>query len=236
VALLAGARCVACHEPLATPTRGPVCAACWDAVPWYDGALCPGCGTPRDAASVACACVERPRHVSALAAAARYDGPMRALIQAFKYAGHQSLGAALAARLADHPHLHLTDVDVVVPVPLHPWRRLMRGFNQAERLARHLGRPTVQALMRAHWTPPQATLHADARRGNVRDAFTLAPRLTARGRTGLRATLAGARVLLVDDVVTTGGTLSTCARVLREAGARDVRAATAARTERTRLR
>jgi ComF family protein len=161
---------------------------------------------------------------------------MRAIIQAFKYAGHQSLGAALAARLADHPHLHLDDVDLVVPVPLHPWRRLTRGFNQAERLARHLGRPVLHALVRTQWTPPQATLHADARRGNVRDAFTLAPRLTASGRLRVRANLTGARVLLIDDVVTTGGTLSTCARVLHEAGALEVRAATAARTERTRLR
>lgn len=157
---------------------------------------------------------------------------MRAIIQAFKYAGHQSLGAVLASRILDHPHLHLDDIDLVVPVPLHPWRRLTRGFNQAERLARHFGRPMVHALARAHWTPPQATLHAEARRGNVRDAFTLAPRLTTRGRNALHVALAGARVLLIDDVVTTGGTLSTCARVLREAGAREVRAATAARTER----
>lgn len=230
--MLSGARCVACHEPLTTPTRGPVCAACWDAVPWYDGDLCPGCGTPRLAVSVACNCNGRPRHVASLAAAARYDGPMRAIVQAFKYAGHQSLGASLASRIADHPHLHLDDVDLVVPVPLHPWRRLMRGFNQAERLARHLRRPLLHALVRAQWTPPQASLHADARRDNVRDAFTVAPRITARGRACLSGALAGARVLLIDDVVTTGGTLSTCARVLREAGAREVRAATAARTER----
>lgn len=156
---------------------------------------------------------------------------MRAIIQAFKYAGHQSLGAALAGRMIDHPYLRLDDVDFVVPVPLHPWRRVSRGFNQAERLARHLGRPVLHALSRPHWTPPQAGLRAGARHDNIRDAFTLAPRLTTRGRRGLRATIAGARLLLVDDVVTTGGTLSACARVLREAGARDVRATTAARTE-----
>lgn len=157
---------------------------------------------------------------------------MRAIVQAFKYAGHQSIGATLAAHLSLHPHLHLDEIDFVVPVPLHPWRRVSRGFNQAERLARHLDRPLLHALVRLHWTTSQAALRAGARRSNVQDAFALAPQLTARARQARHLALAGARLLLVDDVVTTGGTLSTCARVLREAGARDVRAATAARTER----
>ena len=182
-------------------------------------------------AGASCRCDDRPRHVASLAAAARYDGPMRAIIQAFKYAGHQSLGASLAARLADHPHLHLDEIDLIVPVPLHPWRRVARGFNQAERLARYLGPRVMHALARTQLTPAQATLTARARLDNLRDAFALAPRLTAHGRRQLRATLRGSRILLIDDVVTTGGTLSACARVLRDAGARHVRAATAARAE-----
>ncbi len=156
---------------------------------------------------------------------------MRAIVQAFKYAGHQSIGRRLASHILEHPHLHIGDIDVVVPVPLHPWRRVRRGYNQAERIASHLGPPVLHALARLHWTRMQAGLTAGERRRNLRGALTLAPRLTSRGRRQLRQTLHGARVLLVDDVVTTGGTLSACARVLREAGARDVRAATAARTE-----
>jgi ComF family protein len=170
--------------------------------------------------------------VSALVAAARYDGPMPAIIQAFKYDGHQTIAAPLALRLAAQPHLDLDHADIVVPVPLHPWRRLVRGFNQAERLARHLGPPVVQALARTHWTAAQASLHADARRRNVRHAFALASPCTSGRRGALRERLSGARVLLVDDVVTTGGTLSACAQVLREAGASDVRAVAVARTER----
>jgi ComF family protein len=157
---------------------------------------------------------------------------MRAIIQAFKYRGHQTLAVPLAARLADHPHLRLEAVDLIVPVPLHPWRRLTRGFNQAERIARHLGLPVAHVLVRRQWTTSQAGLDAEARSRNVRGAFTIAPRATGTGRRSLRGRLAKARVLLVDDVVTTGATLSACARVLREAGCREVRAATIARTPR----
>ena len=155
---------------------------------------------------------------------------MRAIVHAFKYDGHQTLAAPLAERLMDHPHLRLETIDLVIPVPLHPWRRFARGFNQAERIARHLGLPVVHALARRRWTPSQAGLRADTRTRNVRDAFTVAARLTTPRRRDLRHALAKARVLLVDDVVTTGATLSACARVLREAGVREVRAATIART------
>jgi ComF family protein len=111
-----------------------------------------------------------------------------------------------------------------VPVPLHPWRRLRRGFNQAADLAAQLDVPVVHALRRVRWTAPQAGLTAAARRRNVRTAFALAaPWLRP------AAPLEQRVVLLVDDVRTTGATLDACARVLRAAGAREVRALTAAR-------
>lgn len=155
---------------------------------------------------------------------------MPAIVQAFKYGGHQSLAEPLAARLAAHPHLHLESVDVVVPVPLHPWRRLGRGFNQAERIASRLGPPVLHALARRRHTRSQTGLAAPQRLLNVEAAFRLATPLRPGQRRDRRARLRDARVLLVDDVLTTGGTLSTCARVLREAGARDVCAAVLART------
>jgi predicted amidophosphoribosyltransferase len=95
---------------------------------------------------------------------------MRAIVQAFKYGGHQTLGPRLAAHLATHPHLHLDSVDIVVPVPLHPWRRLTRGFNQAERVARALGAPVAHPLARLRWRPAQAGLPAEARRAIVHGA------------------------------------------------------------------
>jgi ComF family protein len=114
----------------------------------------------------------------------------------------------------------LDGADLVVPVPLHPSRRRARGFNQADDLARHLGLPVVSVLRRVRATVAQADLPAARRHGNVRNAFALG------ARAGL---LHGARVVLVDDVSTTGATLNACAGVLKAGGAAEVRALTAAR-------
>lgn len=108
----------------------------------------------------------------------------------------------------------------VVPVPLHRSRRRHRGFNQAADLARRLQLPVVHALKRVRPTPTQTGLPAAQRHRNVRGAFALARGMDA---------LAGSIVVLVDDVSTTGATLEACARVLKEAGAIEVRAITAAR-------
>jgi ComF family protein len=116
----------------------------------------------------------------------------------------------------------LDNADFVVPVPLHPWRRMLRGFNQADALARHLNLPVVHALWRTVSTTPQAGLRKAERRRNVSAAFRLSP-FVHRGR------LQDAYVVLVDDVRTTGATLDACARVLKKAGAREVRALTVAR-------
>jgi ComF family protein len=110
-------------------------------------------------------------------------------------------------------------------VPLHPWRRLRRGFNQARDLAERLDRPVVDALRRVRATPAQMALNAATRHTNVRNAFTLSLRCAV-GLSGPRIT--GQRIVLVDDVRTTGATLDECAKVLRRAGAGDVRALTVA--------
>jgi ComF family protein len=115
-----------------------------------------------------------------------------------------------------------------VPVPLHPWRRLTRGFNQSADLAAQLDRPIVHALWRTRATTPQTGLTASGRQRNVRDAFSMSPLISRRVR---RTMLAGQIVVLVDDVRTTGATLDACARVLKEAGAREVRAITIALAE-----
>jgi ComF family protein len=113
----------------------------------------------------------------------------------------------------------VSGVNLVVPVPLHRLRRRARGFNQAEELARHLGLEWKNVLRRTRATSSQTDLPAARRHANVRNAFSLKRTHSVDGLT----------VLLVDDVSTTGATLNACAVALRRAGARDVRALTAAR-------
>ena len=148
-----------------------------------------------------------------------YDGALRAIVHALKYGGRRSIARPLAALLAEHGAELLRDASVVVPVPLHRSRQRLRGFNQAAELARYLPVPSARILRRVRATPSQTDLPAAQRHANVRDAFAL--------RRGAR--VQDSVVVLVDDVSTTGATLDACARVLRAAGAREVRALTLAR-------
>jgi competence protein ComFC len=123
----------------------------------------------------------------------------------------------------------LEGADAVVPVPLHPLRSVRRGFNQADDLARQLGRPVWRALRRRRHGPPQASLAAADRHTNLEAAFTISRAWSLRARMRGR-TLSGRTLVLVDDVMTTGDTIDACSRVLLAAGAAEVRALTAART------
>jgi ComF family protein len=162
------------------------------------------------------------------AAGGHYEGALRDIIHAYKYDGRRTLAAPLGQLMRDSGAAVLDGADYVVPVPLHPWRRLRRGFNQATDLARALHRPLLHALWRAHATRPQMALPARSRRVNVRDAFILSP-FAWRGSILHRRLLSrDLIVVLVDDVRTTGATLNACAKVLKRAGVREVRALTVA--------
>lgn len=210
-----------------------MCRACWRAIRFFTPPLCAACGAPvaastRLPAPPACPlCAREPlRHVSRAAALGAHDGALRQIVHGFKFGRCATLAGALAGLMRER-HAELLDgVDFTVPVPLHGSRRRARGFNQAHELARHLGPPVLSALRRRRRTLPQATLDAAVRHANVAGAFDVS-RLAA--WTGTRRAIAGATVVLVDDVWTTGATLSACAEVLREARAADVRAMTVAR-------
>jgi ComF family protein len=208
--------CIACRGPLDAPTRGPACQRCWAAIvppPPYDGhAVCGPLGR----------CV----------AAGEYEGALREIIHAFKYEHRRSLAAPLGRLMREAASDLLTDAACVVPVPLHPWRRLRRGFNQSADLAAGLERPVVHALWRVRATPPQAGLDADRRRRNVHRAFMPSPLLS---NTRRRTSIVNRAVVLVDDVRTTGATLTACAEVLQKMGATEVRAVTAALVRRGHL-
>jgi ComF family protein len=154
-----------------------------------------------------------------------YEDTLRELIHLFKYQGVRPavdpLGRLVARAIPPEQRF-----DVIVPMPLHWRKRWSRGYNQSELLAKFIARrrgvPMAKIVRRVKETAPQAGLSNSKRRLNVRGAFAL--------KTG--ADVKGLRVLLIDDVLTTGATASACAKVLKRAGARHVAVAAVARTDR----
>ena len=256
VAACLAPRCAVCRQWLAAPTRGAVCDVCWRAVAPFTPPLCATCGAPlatstRGSVPSPCALCERAplRHVDRAAALGFHDGTLREVVHALKF-GHRHGIAAHLARLLREAHGDLiAGADALVPVPLHPRRHRQRGFNQAHEIARHLGPAVWPLLRRTRHTAPQSALDARTRTHNVAGAFAVARGVTTRralawrpwrghhgGRRQRVEGLEGRRVLLVDDVWTTGATLSACARVLKEAGAGEVWAIVIARAVPSRLR
>jgi ComF family protein len=153
-----------------------------------------------------------------------FDGPLREAIHTLKYARRRRMARPLGALLAAHLRARPLPAAALLPVPLHPTRLAERGFNQAAELARALARDGARPLLergleRVRATSQQAQLNAAQRRENTRGAFVWRA-----------AAPPPERVLLVDDVLTTGATLSACAAALRQAGAREIYAAALARS------
>ena len=163
----------------------------------------------------------------------RYEGPMKDIIHSLKYEHRRSIATPLGQLMRERGAELLRDANAVVPVPLHPRREYERGFNQAEDLAAHLGPPVMRLLVRVRHTHSQIELPRHQRQENVKDAFAFRPdpRLVLRcaSRGGGSLIPAPCIAVLVDDVSTTGATLEACARVLKSAGVKEVRALTAAR-------
>jgi ComF family protein len=227
VSVVLAPACAACNRVLEHPTRGPVCDPCWRSIRPLTPPLCDRCGDPLPAwriVSVPLAscprCRRKPRFVDRGRAIGAYDGALRHIIHAFKYEGRRSLARPLGALMRQRGADVLGGAACVVPVPLHRSRLAHRGFDQAADLAGQTGLPIVLALRRVRATDSQIGLPAARRYRNVREAFAA---------TSDAAALAGAVVVLIDDVSTTGATLDACARVLKQNGAREVRALTAAR-------
>jgi ComF family protein len=226
ISVVLSPECVVCRTPLDDAVGGPVCQGCWGGIRELVPPLCRQCGEPLPSwrkvslAEARCArCRRRDSPISRARAIGPHDGALKGIVQALKYHHCESLAAGLANRMRCAGEDLLTACDVVVPVPLHPKRRRARGFNQAELLANALGPPVLLALKRRRGTQSQTGLPAAQRHANVRHAFAL------RRQVGVE----GLRVLLIDDVCTTGATVEACARLLRQAGAADVSVLTAAR-------
>ena len=209
---------------------GALSAADWSRVTFIDAPQCACCGVPFPypvgEGAVCGVCAARAPAYDAARAAFVYDEESRRLVLGLKHGGRTDMLAAFGRWMARAGGARLTQADMIVPVPLHPRRLRQRRFNQSLLLAQALSRASglvVQPhiLRRRRATASQGGRSAKGRARNVAGAFDT--------RASTREALRGARVVLVDDVHTTGATLEACARALKRAGAADVTAITLAR-------
>jgi ComF family protein len=224
--------CSHCGCPLGDSPLPFFCSSCWSDLSPLAPPVCPRCGRPLDSPEALSAspehvcwhCRKDPPDVDQALAAGIFEGPLREAIHVYKYRPLMALGRPLAAWMTDHVR-KVERLDLVMPVPLHVSRLRKRGFNQSLLLARGASMTyevplNYDNLVRVRPTQPQVELSGRERMANVAGAFGLRRKQEAKGK----------RILLVDDVFTTGATMNECSRVLREAGAEAVIALTLART------
>lgn len=208
--------CIGCRQPVAD---SGFCADCWGGLTFLDGPACDCCGLPFPVAlegeNLCAACLARPPAFDRARAILAYDENSKGAILALKHADRLELVPGFARWLARSGQSLIADCDVIVPVPLHRSRLWRRRYNQSAELGRRLARDGKRdfdpmALVRSRATQSQGAMaSAQARRRNVLSAFKVPDPDRVRGR----------RVLLLDDVLTTGATAQACARALKRAGA-----------------
>jgi ComF family protein len=216
------------HRELAGP--GALEPALWAKLQFLSDPLCARCGTPFEIAvdpeQMCGACLARPPAYRRARAALVYGDVSRELVLGLKYQGRRDGLETLSGWMAAAGRDLLDEADLIVPVPLHYFRLVRRGFNQSGWLAAALSRSSgvrlsVDLLKRTRATPIQGGLSAEGRRRNVRGAFQV--------RGSRKKLVKGKRILLVDDVMTTGATAEACTAALKRAGAACVEVLTLAR-------
>lgn len=228
--------CLLCEA--AVDAQGALCAGCFGRLSFVTEPCCARCGVPfprraaGEGAAVCPPCAAAPPAFEAARAALRYDAGSQRLVLPFKHGDRTELAAPLARHMARAGAALLARADALAPVPLHPRRLLARRYNQsallAARLARAAGKPHLPDLLRRRRaTPPLGEAGAAERAALVAGAFAVSRRGAAR--------IAGRRVLLVDDVMTSGATAGACAEALLAAGAAAVDVLAAARVPDPRL-
>ena len=231
--LLLPSFCLACEKPLGPAPELLFCPACLERLHFMESPLCPCCGRIYLKAAGGdhhCGpCLATPTHFTRARAFFLYEEPMKEVVHRFKYQGKTAClptFTRFAKNLLRQPHLaEVAGADWIIPVPLHQKRLRERGFNQALLLARAFfpkdRRVAHDLLIRSRQTEPQTSFNGAARRTNLKNAFTVEK----------PQRLAGKKILLVDDVFTTGTTVNECARVLKKAGAAEVMVLTLARVK-----
>lgn len=212
------------------PLAGGFSADAWSRIRFLDGPVCDGCGAPFDfdPGARCAACLAKPRAFDAARAACLYDETSRNPILQLKHADRLDLAPLFARWLSRTARELIEEADAIAPVPLHPLRLLRRRYNQAAEIARPLaamtGTPYLpDALVRRRATATQGGKSGSGRKRNVAGAFEVPP--------ARRAQVEGLRILLIDDVLTTGATAEGCARALKAAGAARVDLAVVARVQ-----
>lgn len=214
-------KCLTCHAAIVDPAS--LCLSCWSKLNHIDWPVCDVLGTPfaydQGDGAVSAPAVAAPPNWDRARSAVGYDEASRNIVHALKYRDTMEAGLLMARLMKRAGATIIRDADVVVPVPLHRWRLWGRRFNQAAYLAQQITNDlTVECrtdvLGRVKASRSQVGLKADERRKNVAKVFEITPE-------NLGA-IAGRRVLLVDDVMTTGATAASCAAVLKTAGATHV--------------
>ena len=221
--------CLLCDEHADTPQA--ICSHCEAELPWLGG-HCQICALPLPGQGLVCgACLKKPPSFDRVEVPWRYAFPIDSLITRFKHQGRWPMGRLLGELLSHHlQHAFdegLPKPDMLLPVPLATKRQRKRGFNQAHMLAQWLS-SALHLPLQAYWlqrvidTPAQQQLDAATRKRNLRKAFALAP----------HSTVSGLHLALVDDVLTTGATAESLARLLKKAGAARIDVYCLARTPR----
>ena len=202
----------------ATQTSG-LSAEAWGRIRFLEAPVCDGCGAPFEhdlGQGVRCAaCISRPRIFSRARAACLYDDASRDLVLQLKHADRTELAGLLSTWISRAAAELIAEADLIVPVPMRPWRLLRRRYNQAAELAR----PLARSWRRPYAPGALVRLKGDSQAG--------------KSAVGRRRQVEGRRILLVDDVMTTGSTAEACARALLRAGARAVDVAVVARVRDT---
>jgi len=210
--------CLACHRRLAA--HDALCPSCWRDIDFIRAPLCDRLGLPMPydtgAPMISAAAAADPPVYGRARAVARFEGVMRALIHDLKFHDRHDARRLFGRWLAEAGAELLADADLLVPVPLTRRRLLSRRFNQSALLAHEvalLARIEVEplALLRVRSTKPQVGLSRQQRRENVANAFAVAP--------ARKDAVTGKKIVLIDDVITTGATAEACARTLKRAGA-----------------
>jgi ComF family protein len=213
--------CASCERPTAGPRA--LCAVCWSRIRFIEHPFCPVLGRPfahdPGEGTICAEALADPPVFDRLRAAAFHDSTAKMLVHGLKYRDRTDLARMMAGWMLRAGDGTVQGCDAIIPVPLHYARRMVRTFNQAGELARCLSRLAQKpllpdAIVRVKWTRQQVGLGEKAREDNLRGAF----KMTQSGQ----ESVFGKRLILVDDVYTTGATVNAAARALKKAGAADI--------------